>query len=133
MTRFRTLAAGHDKAIMTVQSWPLYLRWHRRENRIHIAAGFQPEDCAAVVQQIEFDIASAPDQLLLAIGGVPGEGEIAPDEFGIDFQEGAADVLREGEVGVPVAGIVPVVENAADAARLLAMRQIEIFVAPFFV
>src|SRR5690242_19945060 len=111
-----------------MRSWPLYLRWHRRKNRIHIAAGFQPKDCAAVIQQIEFDIASAPDQLLLAIGRIPRSGEVAPDEFGIDFQEGAADVLREGEVGVPVTGIVPVVENTADPARFLAMRQMEIFI-----
>jgi hypothetical protein len=97
----RILAIGHDKLIM--RSWPLYLRRHRRENGIHIAAGFQSEDCSAVVQQVELNVASAPDQLLLAVGGVPGQGEIAPDEFGIDFQEGAPDVLGEGEVGVPVA------------------------------
>src|SRR5829696_771397 len=121
------------KAIMTVQSWPLYLRRHRRENRIYIAAGLQPKNCAAVVEQVEFDIASAPDQLLLAVGGVPGQGEIAPHEVGIDLQEGAADVLGEGEVGVPIARVMPVVENAADAARFLAMRQMEILVAPLFV
>src|SRR6186713_226390 len=113
-----------------MRSWPLYLRWHRREDGIHIAAGFQPEDGAAVVQQVELDIAATPDQLLLAVGGGPGEGKIAPDQFGIDLQEGAADVLREGEVGVPVAGIMPVIKDAADAARFLAMRQMEIFVAP---
>src|SRR5215213_77625 len=121
------------KAIMTVQSWPLYLRRHRREDRIYIAAGLQPKNCAAVVEQVELDVAPAPDQLLLAVGGIPGQGEIAPDEFGIDLQEGAADVLREGEVGVPVARVMPVVENAADAARFLAMWQMEIFVAPLLV
>src|SRR5215218_4911580 len=116
-----------------MRSWPLYLRWHRRENRIDIAAGFQPEDGAALVQQVELDVAPTPDQLLLAVGGGPGKREIAPDQFGIDFQEGAADVLGKGEVGVPVARIMPVIEDAADAARLIAMRQVKIFVAPFFV
>src|SRR6187551_4039699 len=116
-----------------MRSWPLYLRWHRREDGIHIAAGFQPEDGAAVIQQVELDIAASPDQLLLAVRGGPGKREVAPDQFRIDPQEGAADVLREGEVGVPVAGIMPVVEDAADAARFLAMRQVEILVAPFFV
>src|SRR4029079_10105125 len=113
-----------------MRSWPLYLRWHRRENGIHIAAGLQPKNCAAVVEQVELDVASAPDQLFLAVGGIPGQGEIAPDEFGIDLQEGAPDILGEKEVGVPIAGIMPIVENATDAARFLAMRQMEIFVAP---
>src|SRR6185436_18102398 len=102
------------KAIMTIQSWPLYLRWHRREDRIHIAAGFQPEDGAAVIQQVEFDIAPASDELLFAVGLIPGSSKIAPDQFGIDLQESAADALREGKVCVPIAGIVPVVKNAAD-------------------
>ena len=42
-------------------------------------------------------------------------------------------ILGEGEVRIPVAGVVIVVEDAADAAHLLAVRQIEIFVAPFLV
>ena len=63
----------------------------------------QAEHRAAVVEQVELDIAAAADELLLAVGVGPGRGEIAPHELGIDRQEGAADVLREGEVGVPVA------------------------------
>src|SRR5260370_16543433 len=98
-----------------------------------IAAGLQSEDGAAVVEQIEFDVAAAADQLFLAVGRVPGRAEIAPDKLGIDVQQGAADILREGEVGVPVAAIVPVEKNAADAASLLAVLHIAIFVAPFFV
>lgn len=31
---------------------PLRLRRHRREDQIHIAAGFQPEDRAAVVNRL---------------------------------------------------------------------------------
>ena len=44
-----------------------------------------------------------------------------------------ADVPREGEIGVPVAAVVLVVEDAADAARFLAVRQAKIFVAPFLI
>ena len=40
-----------------------------------------------------------------------------------------ADAPRESEVGFPVAGVVAVVEDAADAARLVAMRQVEILLA----
>src|SRR5258708_29657271 len=100
---------------------------------MNMGGGFQAEGGGAVVEEVEFDVASAPDQLLLAVFGAPRCAKIAPDQFGIDLQERAADVLREGEVGVPIARIVPVVENAADAAGLLAVRKIKIFVTPFFI
>ena len=48
-------------------------------------------------------------------------------------RKASAHVLGEGEVGVPVAGIVVVVEDAADAARLLAVGEEEILVAPVLV
>jgi len=83
------------------------------------------------MEQVEFDIAATADQLLFAVGLCPRRPEITPDQLGINFQEGAADVLREGEIGFPVAGIVMVVEDAADAAGFLTMWQIEIVVAPF--
>src|SRR5664279_2305598 len=103
-----------------VISWPLHFGRHRRQDRIDIAAGLQPEDGAAVVEQVEFDVAAAADQLLLAVLGGPWRRKISPDQFGIDFGEGAADALREGEVGVPGARVEPVVKDAADAARFLA-------------
>ena len=49
----------------------------------------------------------------------------------IDVEEGLADVAREGEVAREVAAVEIVVEDAADAARLAAVRQEEIVVAPF--
>jgi len=52
------------------------------------------------------------------------------------LQERAAHVLGEGKRRVPAAFVVGrrqvVIENTADAARLLAVGQIEILVAPFF-
>src|SRR5438128_1684264 len=57
---------------------PLHLGRHRRQNRLDIAAGLQAEDGAAVVQQVEFHIASAPDQLFLAVFRAPRHIEIAP-------------------------------------------------------
>ena len=92
----------------------------------------QAEDRAAVVEQVEFDVAAAADQLLLALGLAPGRREILSHQSGIDAQEGAADVLREGEGLVPV-GFQIIVEDAADAARLVAVLEEEILVAPFLV
>src|SRR5690349_19266480 len=112
-------------------SRPFHLRRHRGEDGVDIAAGLEAKDGAAVVEQVELDIAAAADQLLLAVSRRPWRIEIAPHQLGIDFQESAADVLGEDEIGLPVAAVMPVVEDAADAARLFPVRQIEIFVAPF--
>ena len=109
---------------MTARSRPFHFRWHRRQDRIDIAPGFQAKNGAAVVEQIEFHIAPATDQLLLTIIIVPRRVEIAAHQVRIDFQKRAADVLRKGEVGIPVAAVMPVVEDAAELA-LLAMRQIK--------
>jgi len=68
--------------------------------------------------------------LLLAVGLGPGCSDIPPDDLGIDAEKGTADLLREVEVCLPIAGVEIVVEDAADAAHFAAMRQIEIFVAP---
>src|SRR3954453_286794 len=114
-------------------SRPLHFRRHRGEDGLYVAAGLQAEDGASIVEQIEFNVASAPDQLFFTVGRAPRRVEIAPDDFGINLQKGAADILGKGEVGIPVAGIVPVVEDSADAARLFAMWKIEVFVAPSLV
>ena len=57
--------------------------------------------------------------------------------LGIDLQERPADVLREGEGRLPAALRLRrrqvVVEDAADAAHLLAVRQVEILLAPLLV
>jgi hypothetical protein len=56
------------------------------------------------------------DQLRLAVGLGPGLGAAAFDQRQEGGQEGRADGLGEGEIGLPVAGVQVVVEDAADAA-----------------
>src|SRR4051794_38272635 len=106
---------------MTAVSRPLHDRRHRGENCIDVAAGAQAEDGAAIVQEIEFDVASAPYELFFTFGFGPGRCEVAPDEVRIDFGESASDILREGEIRVPAARVEPVVEDAADTAHLVAV------------
>src|SRR5258705_6505059 len=118
---------------MTDRSRPLHARRQRRRDRFNIAAGAQAEDGAAVVEQVEFDIASTAHELLVALGLAPGRREIPPHQFGIDRQERASDRLREGEAGLPVPRIKVVVEDAADAAHLLPVLEREIVFAPGFV
>src|SRR5579885_388783 len=104
---------------------PLHHRRHRRQDRVDIAAGLEAESGAAVVEQVELDIAAAAHQLLLALGFAPGLGEIAPHQPGIDLQKGAADLLGEGEGRLPV-GLEIIVEDAADAAHLVAVLEEEV-------
>src|SRR3982074_2722580 len=103
---------------MTNRSRPLHHGRQRRQNRVDIAAGAQPEDGAAVVEQVELDIAAAARELLLALGLAPGRGEILSHQLGIDPGEGAADVLGEGEIAVPIAAVEIVVEVTPDAPPL---------------
>src|ERR1700737_2595151 len=63
--RCRAFAGDHIALGRSLR--PFHFRRHRRQDGIHIATGFQPEDGAAVVEQIEFDVTSAPDQLFFAI------------------------------------------------------------------
>src|SRR6185295_6642461 len=105
-------------------------RRHGGEDRLDIAAGFESEDGAAVVEQVELDVAAAADELLLAVRLSPRRQHVAADDLRIDADKSAANALREGEVGVPVSAVEIVVEDAADAAHLFAVGQVEIFVAP---
>src|SRR5690349_15365806 len=58
-------------------SRPFHFGGHRGQDRVHVTAGLQAENGAAVVQQVELDITAAPDQLLLAVGIRPWRCEIA--------------------------------------------------------
>src|SRR5271166_2063480 len=115
------------------RSWPFHQRRQGGENRLDIAAGPQAEHGAAVVQEVELDVASTTNELLIALRLVPGRRKVAPHQLRIDIQERAADVLDKSKVRVPISRIVPVEENAANAARLAAMLEIEILVAPSLV
>jgi len=58
------------------------------------------------------------DQLRVTLRVGPLVIHAAAGDFGIHRLKRPPDILGEGEVGFPVAGIEVVVENAADAARL---------------
>src|SRR4029079_10882845 len=94
---------------------PHHQRRHGAQDRLDIAAGLEPEDGAAVVEQIELDIATAADELLIAVRLGPRRQHVAADDLRIDADKGAADALREGKVRLPVPAIEIVVEDAADA------------------
>jgi len=69
---------------------PFRDRRHRGQDRVDIAAGPQSEDRAAVVQEIELDIASAPHQFAPRVRLRSTHWpEIPAHELGIDLQKGA--------------------------------------------
>src|SRR5580704_5544690 len=110
-------------------SRPLHHGRQRRQDRIDIAAGAQPEDCAAVIEQIELDIAATAHKLFLALGFCPWFCKILPHEIGIDIKKCETDVLGEGKSSVPIA-LKIIVKDTADAAHLAAVFQVEILIAP---
>src|SRR5688572_16960761 len=120
-------------AFMPLRSRPQHFRRQRHQNRVGVAAGLEAEQCAAVVEQVELDITAAADQLAAALLVGPVAAHVAAHDLGIAGKERFADRAGEAEILVPVAGVEMVVEDAAKAARLLAVRQVEIFVAPLLV
>src|SRR5690606_5308853 len=111
---------------------PLHLGRQGHQDGLRIAAGLQAEGGAAIIEQVELHIAAAATELVLALLLRPVMVHVAADDLGIDIAKRPADVLGEGEVLFPVA-FQPVIEDAADAARLVAVRQEEILIAPFLV
>src|ERR1700733_8277558 len=104
-----------------------------------MAAGLQGEDRAAIVEQIELNVTSPTRQLSLALGFAPWFLGVAAYNVAIDREKALADVTEKSEVRVEsgIAGVACAVEiiekDAADPARLLAMLEIEVLIAPGFV
>src|SRR3569833_260367 len=100
-------------------SRPPHFGRHGAQNGVDVAAGLETEGGTTVVEEVELDVAAAADELVVAIGLGPWGRVVAVDELGVNLEEGAADILGEGEVVVPVAARELIVEDAADAARLV--------------
>ena len=99
------VAAGRNRAWSSASraSRPLHYRWHRRQDRGNIPAGFESKNGAAVVEQVELNVAAATDELLFPVGFGPRGREVGAYEAGVDVEEGCADLLGKGEAGVKVA------------------------------
>src|SRR5262245_20658756 len=95
------LLHARDHSYRLSPSRPARKRRQRGEDGFDIAAGPEAEHAAAVVEQVELGVTTAADELLVAIGLAPEQREVVPDDLRIDTQEGATDVLREGERRVP--------------------------------
>src|SRR5579884_1159215 len=105
-------------------------RRQRHQDRFGAAAGLQAEQRAAIVDQVELDVAAAAVELEFALGFA--KLYIFPffHNRQVRVEETVADRALEREAALEAAGVEVVEEQAADAARLAAVAQIEVFVAP---
>jgi hypothetical protein len=94
------------------------------------AVRLKAEERAPIVDQVELDVASAAIGLEVALA--IGVGEIlAPEQYRfVGGEEMAAHALRQSEAVFESALAQVVEKNAADAARLRAVLEEKILVAP---
>src|ERR1700738_3207419 len=86
-------------------SRPPRLGRQRHQDRLDIAAGHQAELGAAVVQQVELDVAATAHELVLAFGFGPRLVHVSAHQPGIDLEEGLAHTAGESEVAREVAAV----------------------------
>src|SRR5215469_4118458 len=125
-----SIAPGSHCRSAAVPLRPRRQRWQRHQNGFGIAAGFEPENGAPVVEQIELDIAAPPDQLMAPLLLGPGEPHPGPDNRCKNRAKRVSDRANKGKVALPVATVEIVEKDPADAARLAPMLEEEVFVAP---
>ena len=101
----------------------------RHEDSLGAPARLQAEEGAAVVDQIELDVATAPVQLKSTLLGAIGLRVATLEQRQIGVPIGVADGLQKSETTGEPEGIEVIEENTTDTARLLPMRQIEITIA----
>src|SRR5205807_1024446 len=109
---------------------PRGARRQRHQDRFGTPAGLQAEQRAAVVHQVEFDVAAAPVGLEVLFCFAVWHLSTAFEDRPISVQKvisyGAGE--RKGKIEVAIGEVIE--EDAADAARLAAVAQLKIFVAP---
>src|SRR5258706_4401610 len=109
---------------------PAHLRRQRHEDRLPIATGPQTEFGAAIINQVELGIASAPHQLFVLFRCRPRLVHGGAQDGRIGRKKGKAGVAREREILIPVL-LQIIKKDAPYAAGLAAVLDEEIFVAPF--
>ena len=123
-------SASREPGLGLVVVVPAHHRRQRHQDRLDAAARLQAEQRAAVVEQVELDVAAAAEllegPLLARCTARPcGGGRSAGTRRGNASPQSRTKAKSALEVAFEV-----VEEDAADAARLAAVRQEEVLVAP---
>src|SRR5690606_7434603 len=103
---------------------------HRTKDRLAAPARLQPEQRAAIVDEVELDVTTAAPRLEITLALGPRLVAMAHDDRRIRFEEGVAHRSCQRETGHEAAFVEVIEEDAADAARLVAVLQEEVIVAP---
>src|SRR3546814_12414279 len=107
-------------------------RRQAKQERVAAAAGRDPEQRAAVQQQVELDVAAGPVELELALAFAVRRVAAALDDRHVRVEETVADRAQVVEVAFEIR-VQVVEEQPAHATRFVAVLQEEIFVAPALV
>src|ERR1700674_5039275 len=76
---------------------PAHHRRKRHQDRVGAAPGLQAEESAAVVEQVELDVAAAPIELELALAIAEGNAAAPLDDRQVRGEEGIAHPAQELE------------------------------------
>src|SRR5882672_1206765 len=102
----------------------------RHEYRLRPPARLQPEQRAAIIDEIEFDVATAAVRLKIPLALPIGEVPAALQHRQVCRQEVIPHAAHQSEARIEAAVVQVVEKDAADAARLAAVLEKEVFVAP---
>src|SRR5690625_2514864 len=121
----------HEPACRPPSSRPGGERGQAHQNGIHIMAGLQPESRATIPDEVEFRIAPTLEELMRAVLLGPFLPHAPAGDRQERIEERPADILGEGEIILPIRGAEIIIEDAADAAGLIAVADHEIIIRPF--
>src|ERR1700676_948910 len=113
--------------------FPANQRRQRHQDGFGAAARLQAEQCASIVNQIEFDIAAPPVELKLPLA-IAVRLVLAAFQNGHECrQKMLTDAALKSKGTVKSAFVQIVEEQAADTAGLVSMRQEKVAIAPLLV
>src|SRR6202034_76947 len=99
---------------------PAHQRRERHEDRLGAVARLEAEERAAVVEEVELDVAPAPVELELSLALAVWGVSAAFDDRQVGGKEGIADAAQQLEAALEAAIPQVVEEEAADPPRLAA-------------
>src|SRR5439155_13298920 len=111
---------------------PLHERGQGHQYRFGAAGRLQAEQRAAIINEIELDIAAAAIGLEIPLALAVRKTFPALDNRKIGWKKMVADAASKLEARIETALVQIIEENPADAARLAAVLEIEVLVAPAF-
>src|SRR3546814_15463602 len=95
---------------------PCRVRGQAHQDRVDIAAGLEPEQRAAIVDEVEFGVAPAPFELARLVRVGPRQPHAAAPDRGEDIEKGEPPGFGEGELCVDIT-FEMIVEAASNDRR----------------